>query len=85
MDSAPETLPIVRCPGCEEPMQPKSIVPVTRELDDISYVCPKCGAASGLVKPAEMSDAFLPYFRGTGCPRDKGRSLPAQNGIGQEP
>ncbi len=44
MDSAPETLPIVRCPGCEEPMQPKSIVPVTRELDDISYVCPKCGA-----------------------------------------
>jgi len=45
MDSeAPETLPVVRCPGCEEPMQPKGVAPVTRELDDISYVCPKCGA-----------------------------------------
>jgi len=39
-----ETLPVVRCPGCEEPMQPKGVAPVTRELDDISYVCPKCGA-----------------------------------------
>ncbi len=38
-----ETLPVVRCPGCEEPM-PKGAAPVTRELDDISYVCPKCGA-----------------------------------------
>ncbi len=37
-----ETLPVVRCPGCEERMQPKGIVPVTSELDDISYVCPKC-------------------------------------------
>ena len=36
---APETLPVVRCPGCEEPMQPKGAAPVTRELDDISYVC----------------------------------------------
>ena len=40
---ASETLPVVRCPGCEEPMQPKGAAPVTRELDDISYVCPKCG------------------------------------------
>jgi endogenous inhibitor of DNA gyrase (YacG/DUF329 family) len=39
-----ETLPLVQCPGCEEPMQPKGAAPVTRELDDISYVCPKCGA-----------------------------------------
>jgi hypothetical protein len=39
-----EILPVVRCPGCEEPMQPKGAAPVTRELDDISYVCPKCGA-----------------------------------------
>ncbi len=23
-------------------MQPKGVAPVTRELDDISYVCPKC-------------------------------------------
>ena len=41
---APDTLPVVMCPGCEEPMQPKGAAPVTRELDDISYVCPKCGA-----------------------------------------
>ena len=39
-----DTLPVVVCPGCGEPMDPKGIVPVTRELDDISYVCPKCGA-----------------------------------------
>jgi len=39
-----EALPVVRCPGCGEPMRPKGAAPVTRELDDISYVCPKCGA-----------------------------------------
>src|SRR6266566_703358 len=38
-NEAPESLPIVRCPGCEEPMDPKGAAPVTRELDDISYVC----------------------------------------------
>ncbi len=43
MGSDSETLPVVRCPGCEEPMQPKGAAPGTRELDDISYVCPKCG------------------------------------------
>ncbi len=25
-------------------MEPKSSAPVTRELDDISYACSKCGA-----------------------------------------
>jgi RNase P subunit RPR2 len=39
-----DTLPVVVCPGCEEPMQPKGNMPVTRELYDISYICPKCGA-----------------------------------------
>jgi hypothetical protein len=39
-----ETLPVVQCPGCAEPMQPKGAAPVTRELEDITYVCPKCGA-----------------------------------------
>jgi rubredoxin len=39
-----DTLPVVVCPGCEEPMQPKGSMPVTRELYDISYICPKCGA-----------------------------------------
>jgi hypothetical protein len=37
-----EILPVVRCPGCEEPMEPKGSEPVTRELDNVSYVCPKC-------------------------------------------
>ena len=41
---ATSTLPIVVCPGCGEPMDPNGIVPVTRELDDVSYACPKCGA-----------------------------------------
>jgi endogenous inhibitor of DNA gyrase (YacG/DUF329 family) len=41
--AALETLPVVQCPGCGQPMDPTgSSVPVTRELDDISYVCPKC-------------------------------------------
>ena len=44
-----ETLPVVRCPGCEEPMQPKGAAPVTRELDDVNYACPKCGAESRVV------------------------------------
>jgi hypothetical protein len=44
MDSeAPETLPVVRCPGCEEPMQPKGSARVTRELDDIRYVGGRLG------------------------------------------
>jgi hypothetical protein len=37
---APATLPVVQCPGCEEPMDPKGVVPVTKELDDVTYVCP---------------------------------------------
>jgi len=41
---ATNTLPVVLCPGCEEPMDPTRAVPATRELDDIRYVCPKCGA-----------------------------------------
>jgi predicted RNA-binding Zn-ribbon protein involved in translation (DUF1610 family) len=41
---ATTTLPVVLCPGCGEPMDPTRAVPVTRELDDIGYVCPKCGA-----------------------------------------
>ena len=41
---APATLPVVQCPSCGEPMDPKGNVPVTRELDDVTYVCPKCGA-----------------------------------------
>ncbi len=43
-NESPERLPVVRCPGCAEPMNPKAIVPITRDLDDITYVCPKCGA-----------------------------------------
>ena len=41
---SPAILPVVRCPGCEKPMEPNGSAPVTRELDDVSYVCPKCGA-----------------------------------------
>jgi predicted RNA-binding Zn-ribbon protein involved in translation (DUF1610 family) len=41
---APDTLPVVVCPGCGEPMDPKGSVPVTRELADVTYVCPRCGA-----------------------------------------
>ena len=40
---APDALPIVICPGCDEPMKPTDATPVTRQLDDVIYVCPKCG------------------------------------------
>jgi len=30
-------------PSCGEPMDPNGKEPVTRELDDVSYVCAKCG------------------------------------------
>jgi len=43
-NEAPDTLPIVVCPGCGEPMKPKGSAPVTRELDDVSYVCLRCDA-----------------------------------------
>ena len=36
--------PLVVCPGCGEPMDPKGNAPATRELDDISYVCLRCDA-----------------------------------------
>jgi len=42
MDSAPDSLPVVLCPGCGEPMHPEAVAPATRELDDITYICPKC-------------------------------------------
>jgi hypothetical protein len=40
---APEDLPIVRCPSCGEPMKAKGIEPATEALDDIVFVCPRCG------------------------------------------
>jgi DNA-directed RNA polymerase subunit RPC12/RpoP len=43
-NSVQAILPTVRCPGCGEPMEPKGIVPITRELDDVSYMCSKCSA-----------------------------------------
>jgi endogenous inhibitor of DNA gyrase (YacG/DUF329 family) len=44
MGSKASNLPIVRCPGCGEPMDAKAILPATEELDDIVCVCPRCGA-----------------------------------------
>jgi DNA-directed RNA polymerase subunit RPC12/RpoP len=35
--------PIVRCPGCNQPMEPKERAPVTDRLVDIRYVCALCG------------------------------------------
>jgi hypothetical protein len=43
MGGASESLPVVRCPGCGEPMGATAILPATEELDDIVCVCPKCG------------------------------------------
>jgi uncharacterized protein with PIN domain len=35
--------PVVRCPGCQQPMEPKQRTSVTDRLMDICYVCARCG------------------------------------------
>ena len=35
--------PIVRCPGCNQPMEAKERTSVTERLVDIRYVCAACG------------------------------------------
>ena len=35
--------PVVRCPGCHHPMQPKDRTSATERLVDIRYVCATCG------------------------------------------
>ena len=37
-----DELPVVRCPGCHSPMQPKERSSATRRLVDIRYVCMTC-------------------------------------------
>jgi DNA-directed RNA polymerase subunit RPC12/RpoP len=38
-----DELPVVRCPGCHHPMQPKERTLATGRLVDIRYVCVTCG------------------------------------------
>jgi hypothetical protein len=35
--------PVVRCPGCNQPMEPKEHVFIRGRLVDIRYVCAVCG------------------------------------------
>jgi hypothetical protein len=35
--------PVVRCPGCHQPMEPRERTSVTDRLVDIRYVCATCG------------------------------------------
>jgi hypothetical protein len=35
--------PVVRCPGCNQPMEPQERALVTERLVDIRYVCAVCG------------------------------------------
>jgi hypothetical protein len=35
--------PVVRCPGCKQPMEPRERACVTSRLVDIRYVCTVCG------------------------------------------
>lgn len=35
--------PVVRCPGCDQPMEAKDRTAVEEGLVDIRYVCAKCG------------------------------------------
>jgi hypothetical protein len=45
MQRSAEQLPIVRCPGCEQPMEPRerTPVPLSERLIDVRYVCATCG------------------------------------------
>ncbi len=45
MQRSAEQLPIVRCPGCEQPMEPRERTPIlsSERLVDIRYVCRGCG------------------------------------------
>jgi len=36
-------LPVVRCPGCDRPMDPQERASITERLVDIRYVCAGCG------------------------------------------
>ncbi len=53
---ASENLPIVRCPGCGEPMDAKAILPATEELDDI--VCVKSMTAGSWAMRSEWVSTF---------------------------
>lgn len=35
--------PVVRCPGCNQPMEAKERTPAKEGLVDIRYVCAGCG------------------------------------------
>lgn len=45
MQRSAEQLPIVRCPGCEQPMEAKERTPIlsSERLVDVRYVCGSCG------------------------------------------
>ena len=36
-------IPVVRCPGCIQPMEPKERTLVTGRLVEFRYVCAMCG------------------------------------------
>jgi hypothetical protein len=38
-----EKIPVVRCPGCQQPMEPKGRTSVKGRLVDIRYACVRCG------------------------------------------
>ena len=38
-----DEIPVVRCPGCQQPMDPKERTSVTDRLVDVRYVCARCG------------------------------------------
>jgi len=43
MQDRVDDAPIVRCPGCDQPMEAKERTPVMDRLVDILYVCAGCG------------------------------------------
>ena len=65
-------LPVVRCPGCNRPMDPQERASVTARLVDIRYVCAVCGMET---KRTVKEDIRRPQGFGTRrCP-NAGASL----------
>ena len=58
--------PIVRCPGCNQPMEPKERASITDRLVDIRYVCALCGMETKRTVKEEEQKAAIFHSPGKG-------------------
>jgi hypothetical protein len=58
--------PVVRCPGCNQPMEPQERAWVTELLVDIRYVCTVCGMETKRTVKEEEQKAAIFHSPGKG-------------------